>query len=170
MKPTPKGQTRADQIRELAEHQAGQFLLHELYQLVGAKTLKEKARVWNSVMDLIRNRGEAKRIGSKGIGLYEIKEKPGPHPNRQAVLRETMWRAIRANRLFTIDDLVVQSDAKREYAREYVLSLMHQGYLRRAGWRKESPRPLALYKLVKDQLAAPPNTGKGLKGLPGAAA
>lgn len=145
--------TRTEMIRELARREGGQFFLHQLYRAFGAITAQERRAVWVCLRGLVLNH-QVRLIGEPGTGLYELQERP-PRP---APLRKALWRAIRNNKVFTVNDLTVQTDASYEYSKKYVISLRHQGFIRRVGSRKEVPRNVALYRLVRNQIEPPSNT------------
>jgi hypothetical protein len=106
--------TRTEMIRELARREGGQFFLHQLYRAFGAITAQERRAVWVCLRGLVIN-GQVRLIGEPGTGLYELQEKP-PRP---APLQKALWRAIRNNKVFTVNDLTVQIYSPASWATMY---------------------------------------------------
>lgn len=153
--------SRAQVIRELAAEEGGQLFLRQIYGAFGAVTEEEKKAVYGSMQGLMKT-GQMKRVGQWGNGIYEIVKPPG---RVVGGMRLRLWRAIRNNRQgFALDDLIEQTDCSRHYAEEYVRALREQGFVERqtAGgkpaFRHDGNRHVALYRLAKDQIAAPENT------------
>ncbi len=75
-----------------------------------------------------------------------------PQASRARLPRDRAWQAIRILRRFTVTDVSVAAEVRREGARIYVVQLFRAGYLRRS----YSAAGVAHYQLIRDSGPQPP--------------
>jgi hypothetical protein len=162
MKSEKRWGERTQAIRELARKEGGQLFAHQIYGAFGATTPAEKKAVWEGMTALVKT-GEAVAIGGRGVRLYEFRERPGAKPGPK---RASMWAAIRNNReCFTVADIAAQAGTNYDYARLYIVGLLRDGHLKRVGYKQDGPARRAQYRLIRDQIEAPPNSAERAKGV-----
>jgi hypothetical protein len=141
--------SRAEAIRHLTAEQ-GQVYLSELHRALGAVTAVEKERVRETVRDLVR----AGTLCRVSLGLYEwCGDKRRGRP--KAKLGE-LWRLMRFARQFTKEDMRYRSGATLDYIKRCLSSWRAQGLIRLVGYRKKGQTREAVYRVITDQVAAPP--------------
>jgi hypothetical protein len=110
---------------------------------------KEKQVLYRALRDFIKS-GEVEKI-SRGVYKYTGK-------TSEPQLRQIMWRALRARRTVTVDDIVELSGASREYTKNWLRMLVSREIVRRtrAGndWK---------YQLINDPVIMPKDELKAKK-------
>lgn len=95
-------------------------------------------------------RGEIEKV-SRGIYKYIGKtDKPQ--------LQQIMWRALRARKTVTIDDLIEIAGASREYTKEFLRMLVKREIIRRIRIGKKYK-----YQLINDPVVMPEDTDNAKK-------
>lgn len=117
----------ANRIREAAKR-LDTFGVRELADEIGVQSYAEVAKVRNALRDF-RRRGEIIHI-ARGCWKYCGKE----HGRGKGV-RERVYRAMYAKRVFAVRDLVVLTDADESYTRVLVRRLLKAGRVRKVGDR-----------------------------------
>ncbi|MFA5105241.1 MAG: type IV toxin-antitoxin system AbiEi family antitoxin domain-containing protein [Candidatus Margulisiibacteriota bacterium] len=121
-----------EKIRQVAK-ELGTFRVRDIAERIDIQTYREKHNILSYVSDL-KKAGEVERIG-KGLYKY-VPKKP-----RRTFL-DVIWHLVRSYRQFDTDEIERLSGAARGTVKEYLLCLMHLGYLRREG--------LSGWALIKD--------------------
>ena len=109
------------------------FTARDLSAQAAVKTRKEDTRVQNVVCEFKRT-GEMISI-SRGVYLYVGR------PKKKKEVRVVMWRALRAMRNVTVEDMREMSGASDVYAREWLRALKRQEVVAEKNGR---------YRLIKD--------------------
>lgn len=113
--------TFAQRIRMAAAEFGAEFTADQLADQADIQTYADKARIYNTIRDLIRQ-GELERVGK---GKYRRISKSVP-----AEKQEIMWRLVRARRTVTVEDLQELSGAGRKYCEEFLRRLVRRGVVK----------------------------------------
>lgn len=109
------------------------FTVQDLSIATNIKTRDEDRKI-GSVIRELRKTGEIVRMG-RGVYTYMGKTK------KKKQIREIMWRALRAMRNVTVDDLREISGASEQYTKEWLRTLKRQDVVAERNGR---------YRLIKD--------------------
>jgi hypothetical protein len=66
-------------------------------------------------------------------------------------LQEKIWKVIRGlNSEFTVEEVAILVEGDSKYVGVYISTLVHAGYIRKTGRRREGKRSQPLYRLIKN--------------------
>lgn len=112
---------------------------------------KDKRNMYRALADM-RKHGEVKRC-RPGVYIYTAK------PKTEDELRQKIWRAIRSNRVVTIDDLMELAGASETYAKDYVQMLVRREVVKAIRTKKGRWK----YQLINDPVIMPKNEDNAKK-------
>lgn len=129
----------AAEIRQVARSLAGadpnnEVSYRQIFKALGANTEAEKARVRSAVSEFVK-RGEFVRT-SPGLFRFQRVELG----KRERPILEKIWRAMRIRNDFTIEEIILRTDASRAHIEKYLKSLLKEGLVARHGKKGQHSR------------------------------
>lgn len=130
----------AARMRAEMQKRSGPFHQQEIAAALDLVFDVDKEPMYRAMRDFVR-RGEVERLST---GVYRYIGTTSKTFSAEA--RERIWKAIRAARAFTLDELVRVSGAGKTYCREYLNILMRHGAVVNATKKPQE----GYYRLIKD--------------------
>lgn len=142
--------TVLDTTLSLAAKDNGEATCGDISSALFVKNRLEQKRLLNTLCDLYRT-GKLRRIRQ---GVY------GPATGiKQPEKREVMWRLLRMRKWVTLDDLVEMAGVSRDYAREWLATLVKREVAR----RDQRPDGSGVWVLIIDSPDMPVDDNKAAR-------
>lgn len=143
-------QSVLDAVTTLAASQNGEATTDDISNGLGIRTHLEHKRILNTLSDLYQA-GRVRRIRQ---GVYGL-----PLAQRPPDKRQVMWNALRIRRRVTVEDLMVMADVSKDYAREWLGTLVKREVVR----KHQQPGQPGIWQLVSSTVDMPEDDTKAAK-------